>query len=122
MNDMATFKKVLIVDDEEDFCYLLKSYLERKSFQVQVSHNLTDGMDKIKKYHPDYLFIDNNLPDGYGWDEVPSLLPMFPNMNVLLMSAYRKEGSEFSFKNDNCSFIEKPLNAEKLAQISKFLA
>jgi DNA-binding NtrC family response regulator len=65
--------------------------------------------------------MDNNLPDGFGWDKIPTLIPEYPNMNVVLMSAYRKEGSDFSYKNDNCSFIEKPLNAEKLAQITRFL-
>lgn len=119
---MVTPKKVLIVDDEEDFCYLLKSYLEKKSFQVKVCHNLFDGMNKVQNYKPDYLFMDNNLPDGFGWDKIPKLIPEYPNIFVVMMSAFRKEGNEFNYINKQCRFIEKPLNAEKLALISTYLS
>ena len=38
---MSQKKKVLIIDDEVDLCLLLKTYLNRRNYEVYCSHTLT---------------------------------------------------------------------------------
>lgn len=80
--------KVLIIDDEIDLALLLKSYFQRKGFEVFLSHSLSDGIQAIKQQNPDVLFLDNNLPDGLGWTEAPAFADKYPGMRQFLISAY----------------------------------
>ena len=71
---MSQKKKVLIIDDEVDLCLLLKTYLNRRNYEVYYSHTLKEGINQFKQVIPDILFLDNNLPDGIGWEEAAGLL------------------------------------------------
>jgi len=63
---MNNMKKILIIDDEKDFGLLLKDFLTKK-YEVYLSHTIEDGMKTLEEIKPDYIFLDNNLPDGLGW-------------------------------------------------------
>lgn len=80
--------KVLIIDDEIDLSLLLKSYFIRKGYEVFLSHTLSDGLVALSACRPDILFLDNNLPDGTGWNEAPSILNDMPDLKLYLASAY----------------------------------
>ena len=88
--------KVLIIDDEEDLCLLIKTYLSRKNCDVYTANTLSEGLQQIEKLLPDILFLDNNLPDGLGWEKAEKILVQHPDMQLHLLSAYNppviKEG------------------------------
>ena len=109
-------KKILIIDDEEDFCLLLRSFFLNKEVEVIVAHTLSIGLDSIKKHCPDILFLDNNLPDGLGWGEVPSIIKDYPLLELNLISAY--DNKEFNYlQGYPVKFWEKPLN---IAELNKY--
>ena len=111
--------KILIVDDEEDFCMIMKSYFEKKGMQVFLAYNLSDGLKLIEEKTPDILFLDNNLPDGEGWDKTNDILKENPSLKINLISAYKEKTNEFdSFSN---VFIwEKPVSIRKLEEVFAF--
>lgn len=80
--------KVLIVDDEIDLCLLLKSYFQRKGYEVAIAYTLASGLDQLKTFSPDILFLDNNLADGLGWSMVPAIIRSAPGLVLYLISAY----------------------------------
>jgi DNA-binding response OmpR family regulator len=107
-----TKKKVLIIDDEVDLCLLLKTYLNRRNYEVYYSHTLKEGMSQFNLVRPDILFLDNNLPDGIGWEKAAGLLEQYPELQVHLISAYQPNTPEkiaSSFK-----VWEKPLTLKDL--------
>lgn len=109
---MAQKKKVLIIDDEVDLCLLLKTYLNRRNYEVYYSHTLKEGMNQFKQVVPDILFLDNNLPDGIGWEKAAGLMEQYPELQVHLISAYQPNTPEkiaASFK-----VWEKPLTLKDL--------
>ncbi len=79
---MTSRKKVLIIDDEVDLCLLLKTYLIRRNYDVYYSHTLSEGLNQFKEIRPDILFLDNNLPDGIGWDKAAGLMEQSPNLQL----------------------------------------
>jgi two-component system OmpR family response regulator len=84
-------KKVLIIDDEIDFCLLLKAYLTRHSYEVFYAHTLASGVEQAKKISPDIIFLDNNLPDGLGWEMAMYFLDKYPALQLNLISAYHPD-------------------------------
>lgn len=111
-------KKVLIIDDEYDLCYLLKSYLRSKNFEVDTANTLDAGLAKIDSDHPDIVFLDNNLPDGSGWDKAPEILASNPSLQINLITGGAQSQPVIETKN-NIKVIEKPLS---LYEIDKAVA
>jgi DNA-binding response OmpR family regulator len=109
---MTQKKKVLIIDDEVDLCLLLKTYLNRKNYEVYYSHTLKEGMNQFKEVIPDILFLDNNLPDGVGWEKAIGLLEQYPYLQVHLISAYQPNTPEKGASN--FKVWEKPLTLKDL--------
>jgi DNA-binding response OmpR family regulator len=82
-------QSVLIIDDETDFCLLLKNFLVRKNYEVYLSHTLTEGMKMLEDLNPDILFLDNNLPDGLGWEKTEYIVEKHAHTRINLISAYQ---------------------------------
>lgn len=110
--------KALIIDDEVDLCLLIKSYLQRKGYEVTLAHSLEDGLEKAGEVQPNVLFLDNNLPDGLGWAEAPRLATLFPAMHQYLISAYHPQvplmpqGARFSVLEKPISFADLDVELE----------
>jgi DNA-binding response OmpR family regulator len=83
MND----KKVLIIDDEEDFGFLMTDFFSKKGYQVFVASDIATGLEILENENPELLFLDNNLPDGFGWGETEHILLNYPNTKLNLISA-----------------------------------
>ena len=106
-------KKILIIDDEKDLCLLLKSYLTQKQHEVFVANRLQDGLTKAVEVRPDIVFLDNNLPDGQGWDKAEWLQQQFPMLHIILMSAFKSVPRQFN-KEKRIHILEKPLSFSTL--------
>jgi two-component system, OmpR family, response regulator len=105
--------KILIIDDEVDYCVIMKNYFTDRHYDVQLSFNLTEGLEQIRGFNPDILFLDNNLPDGKGWSHVESIVEKNPHMKLYLVSAYHQKG-DFSSSSPNVTVWEKPLSLSVL--------
>lgn len=111
-------QKILIVDDESDFCAIMNGYFTKKGYDVSVVHTLKEGMLAIKTIRPDILFLDNNLPDGQGWDSINEIVEIIPQIRVFLVSAYRNI-SPLQDLNNNVVVWEKPISLATLNSIFK---
>lgn len=108
-------RKVLIIDDEIDLSLLLKSYFQRKSFEVFTCHSIEDGLKTLETFEPDILFLDNNLPDGEGWQIAPEVSKKHPNVLINLISAYHPDLPEMP-ENAHYHLMEKPIRLSDLDQ------
>ena len=109
-------KKVLIVDDEVDLCMLMKAYFNRKQYDVYLAHSLADGISQLKQVSPDVIFIDNNLPDGFGWDAIPELSLKYPDTKYHLTSAFRSV-LPHAIDRSKITLWEKPISLKDLDRV-----
>ncbi|HEY4153960.1 MAG TPA: response regulator [Puia sp.] len=108
-------KRVLIIDDEADFCLLIKNYFVKKNYEVHISHTLKEGMESLENFKPDILFLDNNLPDGLGWEKTEYITKNYPNIRINLISAYQYNPT-ISEKFSSVKIWEKPISMSELNQ------
>jgi DNA-binding response OmpR family regulator len=106
-------RTVLIIDDEEDFGLLLKKFFTKKDYEVFFTKTLADGLALLENVNPDYIFLDNNLPDGRGWNLKESLIKRFPNTHLSLISSDPYEG----VNHPSMDFLEKPISTADLDRI-----
>ena len=110
---MSVEKKVLIIDDETDFCLLLKEYFTRKNYNVYLSHTLGEGKKILTEICPDILFLDNNLPDGLGWVNAPEIARNLPLTYIVLISAFHPEAPQMP-DSSHYRILEKPMSMKDL--------
>lgn len=60
-------QKILIVDDDENICELLRLYLEKDGFDTAVANDGEDALKSAEHYSPDLILLDIMLPKLDGW-------------------------------------------------------
>lgn len=106
-------KKILLIDDEEDFGLLMKNFFASKNYDVYHALTIEDGMKQLDEIKPEYVLLDNNLPDGLGWGKTEYILVNYPKTQLNLISAYHvPKTSSSSFR-----ILEKPLQLEELSKL-----
>jgi len=94
-------KKILIIDDEKNFCNLVKKNLEKANeFEVYTATNGDDGIRLIKVVKPDLILLDIIMP-GLDGGEVVSLIRSDSSIKdtpiVFLTSLIREDEAGASF-------------------------
>lgn len=113
---MTNPKKILIIDDEVDLCYLMESYFKKDNHQVFIAHSLTNGKDLMEKIIPDILFLDNNLPDGVGWAHANYFFEKNPTLRLYLMSGYHPQVPQ-NIPNKDFTILPKPISFNDLGKL-----
>ncbi|MCR9062405.1 MAG: response regulator [Cytophagales bacterium] len=111
-------KKVLIIDDEIDICLLLKAYLQRQNYLAEYECDLASGIKKLHSTAPDFVILDNNLPDGYGINHIGIIKEMYPQAKIIMISAMTSVQKQ-AMQNGADHFVKKPF---KLQHISELIA
>ena len=103
-------KKILIIDDEVDFTEMLAEFFTRKNCIVKTGNTLRQGMAVLRDFNPDFIFLDNQLPDGVGWAETQYILQNYPMCQLILMSGHLAPKTSAR----NFRIMEKPLVMSEL--------
>jgi DNA-binding NtrC family response regulator len=106
---------IVIIDDEEDLCFLLSGMLAAQGLKTTSFHTLMSGMDGVKKLQPDWVIIDNNLPDGLGWDKVNEIIDLVPHVHVIKISA--NPDSDRTGHRDFIHYLVKPINVNSVINL-----
>ena len=80
-------KRVLIIDDEIDFGFLMTDFFSKRGSKVFIANSIKDGLRILEQEKLDVIFLDNNLPDGFGWGKTEYILGNYPNAQLILISA-----------------------------------
>jgi DNA-binding response OmpR family regulator len=79
-------KKILIIDDDENICELLRLYLKKEGYTLFVAHDGSHGLSLYKKEHPDLILLDIMLPQINGL-EVLKLIRAHSYIPILMITA-----------------------------------
>lgn len=108
-------KKILVIDDEKDFQILMESFFKPYGHQVFVAGTIKEGLVILDEEHPDYIFLDNKLPDGLGWERTEFILKRYPEVQLNLISANNVPKTLTS----RFRILEKPLHFEEMNKLIK---
>jgi len=66
--DAQIKKKILCIEDEHEMIDLIRLILSRRGFEVLGANGGREGLDVIRKEHPDLILLDLMMPDMDGWE------------------------------------------------------
>lgn len=115
---VAPRRRVLIIDDDQDFVSLLRDAL-CDTYTVDHASSALEAASRLPMFEPDIILVDIRLPDLSGM-EVCRYFQPYKNERraaVLAMSAYRNELDLNELRSSGADdFIPKPV---KIAELRK---
>jgi DNA-binding response OmpR family regulator len=114
--------KVLIIDDEVDFCYFVKKNLMKDElFDVIIATNGQDGIELAKNEGPDIILLDLFMPDMPGEDVAAALKEntVTADIPILYVTALATNDDIVDSKENkigNNYILPKPVRTKKLIE------
>ena len=59
--------KILIVDDDQNICELLRLYVQKENFETAIANTGKQALNLFNTFHPDLILLDIMLPELDGW-------------------------------------------------------
>ena len=107
--------KVLICDDDETLCYLLKEQLLEEGFSVDTVYDGKYAIENIKVNTYDVLLLDLNMKEVQGEEVLKFVTDYKPTMQVIILSAQGEMRKAIEcIKAGAYDFITKPYEFENL--------
>ena len=107
--------KILICDDDETLCYLLKEQLLEEDFSVDTVYDGKYAIDALKKNTYDVLLLDLNMKEVQGEEVLKFVSDYNANIQVIILSAQGEMRKAIEcIKGGAYDFITKPYEFEEL--------
>lgn len=103
-------KKILIVEDEVRISNLLKMYLERESYQVEVNDNGIDGLENALSQNFDLVILDIFMPGKDGFQVLEELRQVKTTPVMMLSAKGGENDEELAKKLGANAFLLKPFS------------
>ncbi|SFS83380.1 response regulator transcription factor [Sphingobacterium wenxiniae] len=115
--------KILIIEDEIDLQDVIRTFLEKEKFLVEVAKDYNSGLEKVANYDYDCILLDIMLPGGNGMQLLSEMRDLGKDGSVIIVSAKdsvedKVEGLELGADD----YLAKPFHlAELLARVKSVL-
>ncbi|RPH92630.1 sigma-54-dependent Fis family transcriptional regulator [candidate division KSB1 bacterium] len=80
--------KILIVEDEQDYCAFLRQHLEDQGHLVVAAHDGMTALDAFTNEEFDLVFLDHRLPGKDGVEILRQLKAINRETPIVMMTAY----------------------------------
>lgn len=112
----AAKKKIVMIDDEEDFCHFVKLNLEKTGrFTVYTATRGSEGIKKIGEVKPDLILLDIVMQDMDGGEVAFNLKKNSDTKDIpiIFITAILQPAEEDKLRGKH-HFLSKPITPDKL--------
>jgi two-component system alkaline phosphatase synthesis response regulator PhoP len=126
---MSEKKRILVVDDEPDFCSIVQMNLEKEGFAVELAYSGVEGLEKVHANPPDAIVLDIMMPEMDGYEVCKKLKAdeKYVDIPIILLTAVASHVTSTRYSHrDGMSteaddYIAKPASAEEITESIKRL-
>jgi len=110
--------KILIIDDDTAFCVMLKTFLQKKGFEVENAFNGEQAREQLKNHIFDVVLTDIRLPDSDGLQILKHIKEASIEARVILMTGYTDiKTAVNAMKLGAFDYVGKPINPDEILHI-----
>lgn len=81
-------RRILVIDDEADFCRLVQDYLGGRGYQVETARDGLEGFQRATRERFDLIIADVNMPGMNGVEALRSLQMVKSPAKMVVISGY----------------------------------
>src|SRR4051812_14579974 len=108
-------RRVLVVDDEENLRIVVRTFLKRDGYEVEVAESGEEALALVESFGPDVILTDVKMPKMGGLDLLATLKAKGIDSTVIVMSAYGNVDLALeAMKAGAYDYIQKPFKAEEV--------
>ena len=106
---------LLLVDDDETFCSVLRPALEKRDFQVSVANDVKTGISLAEQTEPEYAVIDLRIGHDSGLEMVKKLISLDDNTQIVMLTGFASIATAVeAIKLGAIHYLTKPANADEI--------
>lgn len=122
--------KIVIVDDNTDYLFTMKTFLSRNGFEVEVAADGQTGIELIRKERPDLIMLDVMMESTFSGFEVCRQVRNDPELKKTPIIGITGMEEELGLKFDKYGdaeyfnpdvFFDKPVDKDALLEKIKDL-
>jgi two-component system, OmpR family, alkaline phosphatase synthesis response regulator PhoP len=115
--------RILIVEDNPDLAYGLRTGLEIEGYEVQLAEDGETGLERARAWKPDLVMLDLMLPGMDGYRVLKTLREAGSDVPVLILTARGEEADKvLGFRLGADDYVTKPCGVlELLARVGALL-
>jgi len=107
--------RILIVEDNDDLARGLANNLEIEGFGVEIAHDGTRGLERLRTSRPDLVILDLMLPGMDGYRVLSTLRDDADDVPVLILTARTEEKDKVrGFREGADDYVTKPFGLLEL--------
>ena len=108
-------RRVLVVDDEENLRLVVRTFLKRDGYEVEVAASGEEALALVETFGPDVILTDVKMPKMGGLELLATLKAKGIDSTVIVMSAYGNVDLALeAMKAGAYDYIQKPFKAEEV--------
>ncbi len=112
---MSEELKILVVDDEKEFCKNVRDILEMKGYRVALAHDGFRALELVKQNGFDLVLMDMKMPVMDGVQTLKKVKEFIPDTPVIMVTAYAVEDLlREALREGAFGTLKKPLDFDKL--------
>ncbi|MDD5215672.1 MAG: response regulator transcription factor [Methylococcales bacterium] len=107
--------RLLLVDDDETFCSVLKNALEKRDYEVLVAYDVASGIQLAEQNLPEYAVIDLRIGLESGLELVKKLISLDDNTRIVMLTGFASIATAVeAIKLGATHYLTKPANADEI--------
>jgi CheY-like chemotaxis protein len=91
IDEATCHPRVLLVDDDTEYCENLWDLLSANEYRVHLAHDAQDAIKAIRKYEFQVVLLDMKLPDRSGDEMVASIRQANHETRILIVTGFADE-------------------------------
>ena len=106
---------ILVLDDEEGMCKLLKSILTAEGYNVVTMTSSVQALDMVRKEKFDAAIVDINMPEMNGIEFLKQAIAIRPGLYFIMITAYGSiENAVDAMRFGAFDYITKPFQGDEI--------
>ncbi len=113
-------KPIWIIDDDKSIRWVFEKALARTDLEFKTFSSVAEALNALEHDQPQVVVSDIRMPNGSGLDFLSEIKQKFPDIPVIIMTAYSDlESAVAAFQGGAFEYLAKPFDVDQAIDVIK---
>ncbi|MES2500516.1 MAG: nitrogen regulation protein NR(I), partial [Pseudomonadota bacterium] len=113
-------KPIWILDDDKSIRWVFEKALARTDLEFKTFSSVAEALNALNREQPQVVVSDIRMPNGSGLDFLTEIKQRFPDIPVIIMTAYSDlESAVAAFQGGAFEYLAKPFDVDQAIDVIK---